>query len=108
MTINPVFHARFKHIEIDYHFVREKVTLEALITRFLPSTKQIVDVFTKPLPKQSFLQFRYKLGVHCILPSSLREDDKERTHVTPQIHPRKIQEKFRMKSYNINLITNPK
>ena len=37
MTINPVFHARSKHIEIDYHFVREKVALGALITRYVPS-----------------------------------------------------------------------
>ncbi|XP_042980273.1 uncharacterized mitochondrial protein AtMg00810-like [Carya illinoinensis] len=32
MTINPVFHARSKHIELDYHFVPEKVALDLLDT----------------------------------------------------------------------------
>lgn len=32
MTVNPVFNARTKHIEIDYHFVREKVALGSLVT----------------------------------------------------------------------------
>ena len=31
LTVNPVIHARTTHIEIDYHFVREKVALGALI-----------------------------------------------------------------------------
>lgn len=48
MTINLVFHARAKYIEIDYHFVREKVALGSLVTKFIASNKQIADVFTKP------------------------------------------------------------
>ncbi|GKU90849.1 hypothetical protein SLEP1_g4793 [Rubroshorea leprosula] len=37
MSINPVFHARTKHIELDYHFVREKEALGSLVTRYVPS-----------------------------------------------------------------------
>ena len=63
LTVNPVIHARTKHIEIDYHFVREKVTIGALVTRFVSSVDQITDVFTKPLTKDVFYCLRDKLNV---------------------------------------------
>ncbi|RVW43055.1 Retrovirus-related Pol polyprotein from transposon RE2 [Vitis vinifera] len=71
MTVNFVFHARSKHIELDYHFVREKVASGVLITRFLPSSLQVADILTKALPKTSFQVFRFKLGVHKLPLTSL-------------------------------------
>ena len=47
MTVNPIFHARSKHIELDYHFVREKVASGVLITRFLPSSLQVADILQR-------------------------------------------------------------
>ncbi|XP_071678159.1 uncharacterized mitochondrial protein AtMg00810-like [Lolium perenne] len=51
LTANPVFHARTKHIEVDFHFVREKVALGALDVRFISSGDQVADAFTKPATK---------------------------------------------------------
>ena len=48
MTVNPIFYARSKHIELDYHFVREKVAMGYLITRYVSTKSQLADIFTKP------------------------------------------------------------
>ncbi|XP_042511002.1 uncharacterized mitochondrial protein AtMg00810-like [Macadamia integrifolia] len=61
MTVNPVFHARTKHVELDYHFVLENVALGLLVTRFVPSHHQLADVFTKPLGRRDFLHICIKL-----------------------------------------------
>ncbi|RWR75576.1 Zinc finger, CCCH-type [Cinnamomum micranthum f. kanehirae] len=81
MTVNPVFHARTKHIELDYHFVREKVALGSLVTRFVPSTSQVADILTKPLSRHQFEHLRVKLGVQPASPPSLKGcvEDKSQT-----------------------------
>lgn len=51
MAANPLFHARTRHIELDYHFVREKVALGSYQVCFIPSVDQPADLLTKPLHK---------------------------------------------------------
>jgi len=54
LTNNPVFHAITKHIEIEHHFIREKVLDNIIDALEVRSEKNIADIFTKSLSKTSF------------------------------------------------------
>ncbi|CAM8914983.1 unnamed protein product [Rhodiola kirilowii] len=60
---NPVQHQRTKHIEMDIHFVREKVARGQVRVLHVPSRSQIADIFTKGLPLVLFDDFRSNLNV---------------------------------------------
>jgi hypothetical protein len=70
-SVNPIFHARTKHIAIDYHFVRNRVATKSLIFKFLSSKDQIADVLTKPLVAARFDFLKSYLNVFAP-PSQLR------------------------------------
>jgi hypothetical protein len=58
-----VQHRRTKHIELDIHFVREKVAIGAVRVLHVPSNSQYADIFTKGLPTALFQEFRSSLRV---------------------------------------------
>ncbi|KAE8681718.1 hypothetical protein F3Y22_tig00111310pilonHSYRG00060 [Hibiscus syriacus] len=60
---NHVFHARTKHVEVHYHFVREKVLQEEIEMRQIKTDEQIADLFTKSLSVGKFEHFRRQHGV---------------------------------------------
>ncbi|KAL9251846.1 Retrovirus-related Pol polyprotein from transposon RE1-like protein [Drosera capensis] len=63
LSANPIFHARTKHIEVDFHFVRERVARKALEMKFIPSGDQLADVFTKAATTSQLAVFRRNLNL---------------------------------------------
>lgn len=61
---NPMMNTKTKHISIKYYFLRELVQdKEVRLSKYVHTKEQIVDIFTKSLPKDAFLYLRGKLGV---------------------------------------------
>ena len=63
---NPVFHERTKHIEVDCHFIREKITSGCMATSFVNSNDQLADIFTKSLRGPRIKYICNKLGAYDI------------------------------------------
>ena len=74
LALNPFFHAQTKHIEVDIHFVYDKVLEKKLEVRYVPSQGQVADCLTEPLSHSQFSTFQDQLGVVLgpSLPSSLQ------------------------------------
>jgi gluconate kinase len=63
LSTNPVQHQHTKHVEIDFHFVREKVAISQVHVLHVPTTSQFTDIFTKRLPSSVFNEFQSSLNI---------------------------------------------
>ena len=63
---NPVHHDWTKHVEIDRHFIKEKLESGLICTPFVPSEDQLAYVLTKGLPSEQFQNIVSKLGMDDI------------------------------------------
>lgn len=70
LAANPVYHARTKHIEVDFYFIREKVVNGDVCIQYISSVDQVGDIFTKGLTSSRFQLLKDKLMV-CDLPIGL-------------------------------------
>jgi hypothetical protein len=57
LTYNPVYHARIKHIEVHYHFIREKILARKINLTHVNTEDQVVDIFTKALGIDNLRKF---------------------------------------------------
>nr|CAN64305.1 hypothetical protein VITISV_026331 [Vitis vinifera] len=60
---NPVQHSRTKHIEIRHHFLRDHAQKGDITLEFVSTKDQLVDIFTKPLSEEQFVDIRRQLGM---------------------------------------------
>ncbi|KAH0706494.1 hypothetical protein KY289_011570 [Solanum tuberosum] len=54
LSHNPVFHTRMKHVAVDFAYVRDQVQANRVQVSHTHACDQLVDTFTKPLPKSAF------------------------------------------------------
>ena len=60
---NPEFHKKTKHIDIRYHFVREKVESDEAVLEYCPTQDMLADMMTKPIAAVQFENIRDRLGI---------------------------------------------
>ena len=63
---NPVQHDKTKHVEVDRHFIKEKLERGVICMPYIPTGEQVTDILTKGLQKGQFDSLTCKLGMQNI------------------------------------------
>nr|GEV31358.1 retrovirus-related Pol polyprotein from transposon TNT 1-94 [Tanacetum cinerariifolium] len=74
---NNVQHSRAKHIDVRYHFIKERVDNGIVELYFVRMEYQLGDIFTKPLPRERFSFLIEKLGMRSMSPKMLKRMTEE-------------------------------
>ena len=56
-------HSTTKHIPIKYHYLREQVSPKIVKLEYVDTQEHVADIFTNPLPRETFEYLRQKMGV---------------------------------------------
>nr|GEY43590.1 retrovirus-related Pol polyprotein from transposon TNT 1-94 [Tanacetum cinerariifolium] len=71
ISCNPVQYSRTTHIDVRYHFIKEKVEKGIVELFFVGTEYQLADLFTKALPVERFQYLVRRLGMRCLTPAEL-------------------------------------
>ncbi|TFY51243.1 hypothetical protein EVG20_g11092 [Dentipellis fragilis] len=66
MSKDHIYHARTKHVDIKYHFIREHVTRKSIRLEYAPTAENVADIMTKALPRVKHTSFVMDLGLLAI------------------------------------------
>jgi hypothetical protein len=64
LTHNPEYHARTKHVDIQYHFIRQKVDGGEVSLEYTPTGAMVAECLTKAVPREKFVQHRASMGIY--------------------------------------------
>nr|GEW43120.1 Gag-Pol polyprotein [Tanacetum cinerariifolium] len=67
----PIQHSRTRHIDVRYHFIKEKVENGIVELFFVGTEYQLADLFTKALSEERFKYLIRRLGMRCLTPEEL-------------------------------------
>nr|GFC00226.1 retrovirus-related Pol polyprotein from transposon TNT 1-94 [Tanacetum cinerariifolium] len=76
ISYNPVQHSRTKHIDVRYHFIKEKVEKGIVELFFVETEYQLAGLFTKAISEDMFKYLVRRLGMRCLTPSRTRGSGK--------------------------------
>jgi hypothetical protein len=63
MVDNPIEHSRTKHIDIQYHFLRDHQQKRDIEIAYVSTHNQLADIFIKPLDEKTFSKLRNELNI---------------------------------------------
>jgi hypothetical protein len=67
LASNPIFHGWMKYVEVDYHFVRDRVLKKLLDVRFISTSDQLADGFTKAISQGRSLEFQHNFNLNQVV-----------------------------------------